>query len=413
MQFTTLAYLLDVSMLESAFWRLNPRSAAGVDGVTWRKYKRKLREHLEALHERLKSKTYVPQPVRRHWIPKSPGKRRPLGIPALEDKVVAKGVALLLEQIYEQDFHDFSYGFRPKRSCHQALHQVRQDWLKLGIRYVLDCDISSFFDNLRHDILLSLLRKRVTDGSLLRLIEQMLAAGIMDGKDLVFPEKGSPQGSVISPLLANAYLHYVLDEWFAEVVVAHCRGKVVLVRYADDFLIGCQREEDAWRIMEVLPKRFARFGLEINTEKSRLVNFARPRPPVGRGSELKKPGTFSFLGFVIYWGKTLRGGYTIKWKTEGKRLARTCSSFWQWCRDHRHRPVAQQYKSLCAKLRGYYQYFGVRCNSRCLDKVLYELTRAWHYWLRRRGGRQLPWTKFRQLLADFPLPRPRITQPWV
>jgi group II intron reverse transcriptase/maturase len=413
MQFTTLAHLLDVAMLERAFWSLNCESASGVDRVRWTDYKRDLETNLEDLHERLKSKTYFPQPVRRQWIPKSNGKLRPLGLPALEDKVVAKAVALLLEQIYEQDFKDFSYGFRPGRSCHQASHQVRQDLLKLGITCVIDCDISSFFDNLQHDTLLSLLRKRVDDGSLLRLIKLMLEAGIMDGKELVFPEKGSPQGSVISPLLANAYLHEVLDTWFAEVVTAHCTGKVVLVRYADDFIIGCAREEDAERIMKVLPQRFAKFGLEINTEKSKLVNFVRPRRGSGRGPDGKKPGTFCFLGFVYYWGKTFRGGYTIKRKTEGKRIARTCSSIWKWCRAHRHYSLPDQYRTLCAKLRGHYQYYGVRCNSSCLDQVFYAAERAWHYWLRRRGGRQLTWEKFNALLSDYPLPRPRIVQAWV
>jgi len=236
MQFTTLAHLLDVALLERAFWSLNPESAPGVDRVTWRHYKRNLETNLEDLHERLKSQTYFPQPVQRQWIPKSNGKLRALGLPALEDKVVAKAMALLLEQIYEQDFKDFSHGFRPGRSCHQASHQVRQDLLKLGITCVIDCDISSFFDNLQHDVLLSLLRKRVNDGSLLRLIKLMLETGIMDGKELVFPEKGSPQGSVISPLLANVYLHEVLDTWFAEVVTAHCTGKVVLLCGVADYV---------------------------------------------------------------------------------------------------------------------------------------------------------------------------------
>jgi len=298
MQFTTLAHLMDVAMLERAFWSLKPDSAPGVDRVTWRDYKRNLETNLEELHEKLKRRTYVPQPVKRQWIPKSNGKLRPLGLPALEDKVVAKALALLLEQIYEQDFKDFSYGFRPGRSCHQASQQLRQALLKLGITCVIDCDISSFFDNLQHDVLLSLLRKRVNDGSVLRLIKQMLEAGIMDGRDLVFPEKGSPQGSVISPLLANVYLHEVLDTWFAEVVTAHCTGKVFLIRYADDFIIGCSREDDARRIQKVLPKRFAKFGLEINMEKSLLVNFERPRQNSGHKRKGKKPGTFGFLGVV-------------------------------------------------------------------------------------------------------------------
>ena len=200
----------------------------------------------------------------RRWIPKGDGKQfRPLGIPALVDKIVSKAVAILLEQIYEQDFYDFSYGFRPGRSCHQASHDLRQGLLNSGIRHVIDCDIRAFFDNLQHDELLLILRERVTDGRILELIEMWLKAGILDDRELVFPEKGSPQGSVISPLLANAYLHEVLDKWFAEVVTRHCRGKVMLIRYADDFIIGCQHEEDARRIMEVLPKRFARYGLEI------------------------------------------------------------------------------------------------------------------------------------------------------
>jgi RNA-directed DNA polymerase len=413
MQFTTLAHLLDVALLERAYWSLNPKSAPGVDRVTWRKYQRNLDTNLEDLHTRLKSQTYHPQPVKRRWILKSPGKYRPLGLSALEDKVVAKAVALLLEQIYEQDFLDFSHGFRPNHSCHKASHQVRQELLKLGITCVIDCDLRSFFDNLRHDVLLSLLRKRVNDGSLLRLIKRMLEAGIMDGKELVFPEKGSPQGSVLSPLLANVYLHEVLDKWFAEVVTAHCTGKVVLIRYADDFIIGCQRADDAARIMRALPQRFAKYGLELNTEKTQLVNFARPRRGRGQDPQGRKPGTFSFLGFVYYWGKTFRGGYTIKRKTQGKRIARTCSSFWQWCRDHRHDSLADQYRTLCAKLRGYYQYYGVRCNSACLDVVYYAVTRAWRYWLRRRGGRQLGWEKFTDLLSDYPLPRPRIVNPWV
>jgi RNA-directed DNA polymerase len=413
MAFTTLAHLLDVPMLERAFWSLNPNSAAGADRITWRQYKHDLETNLEDLHEKLVRGTYTPQPVVRRWIRKSNGKLRPLGLPALEDKIVSKAVAELLEQIYEQDFCSFSYGFRPGRSCHQALHDLRQGLLNKRIQYVIDCDISSFFDNLRHGGLLDLLRKRVKDGRLLKLIEMWLKAGIMDGKELVFPEKGSPQGSVISPLLANVYLHEVLDTWFAEVVVPHCRGKVLLIRYADDFIIGCEREEDAQRIMQVLPLRFAKYGLEINAEKTKLVRFVRPRWNSNRDASGRKPGTFSFLGFVHYWGKTWRGGHTLKRKTEGKRLSRTRTSLWEWCRENRHRPLEEQYRALCAKLRGYYQYYGVRCNSRCLDLVHYTATRAWRYWLNRRGGRKLTWQAFGRLLAEFPLPRPRIVQGWV
>ena len=413
MAFTTLAHHLDVAMLERAFWGLNPRSAAGVDRVTWRGYKRDLETNLEVLHEKLVSGTYAPQPVVRRWIPKQNGKLRPLGLPALEDKIVAKAVSLLLEQIYEQDFCDFSYGFRPGRSCHQALHDLRQGLLNNGVRCVIDCDISSFFDNLQHDVLLAILRKRIKDGRLLKLIELWLEAGIMDGKELVFPEKGSPQGSVISPLLANVYLHEVLDKWFQEVVVAHCRGKVVLYRYADDFIIGCASEEDARRIMQVLPLRFAKYGLQINAEKTKLVRFARPRWGFDPAKHGPKPDTFTFLGFTHYWGKTKKGGHTIKRKTEGKRLRRTLSAFWQWCRANRHRPLERQYCDLSAKLRGYYQYYGVRCNSDCLALVHYTVERGWRYWLNHRGGRKLTWQQFGHLKSRFPLPRPKIVQAWV
>lgn len=417
MKFYTLAHHLDVAVLERAFWSLKPNSAAGVDRITWHQYQRDLETNLAILHERLVNRTYQPQPVVRCWILKGDGKQfRPLGIPALVDKIVSKAVAMLLEQIYEQDFYDFSYGFRPGRSCHQASHDLRQGLLKNGIQYVIDCDIRAFFDNLQHDELIAILRERVTDGRVLELIEMWLKAGILDDRELVFPEKGSPQGSVISPLLANAYLHEVLDKWFAEVVTRHCRGKVMLIRYADDFIIGCRHEEDARRIMDVLPKRFARYGLEVNQEKTKLVNFTRPPYDHGlKGSDSKreKPGTFSFLGFVYYWGKTYRGSHTIKRKTEGKRLRRSMQAIWSWCRDNRHRPIEDQYRILSAKLRGHYQYYGVRCNSRCLDLVYYTARRAWRYWLNRRGGRKKNWQGFGKMMAKLSLPRPRIVQAWV
>ena len=412
MAFTTLAHHLDVPFLERAFYRLNQRSAPGIDRVTWQAYKEDLTPNLEDLHARLVNREYVPQPVVRQWIPKSNGKLRPLGLPVLEDKIVQRGVASLLESIYEQDFHEFSYGFRPGRSAHDALRDLRQG-LQSGIHYVIDCDISAYFDNIQHDELLAILRKRVKDGRLLELIESWLEAGIMDGKELVFPEKGSPQGSVISPLLANVYLHEVLDTWFAEVVTAHCRGKVVLYRYADDFVIGCEREEDARRIMEALPKRFAKYGLEINAEKTRMISFRRPPRGYSRRTHGPKPGTFSFLGFTHYWGKTKKGWYAIKWKTDRRRLNRSVCTFWQWCRDHRHFSVEQQYNTLCAKLRGYYQYYGIPFNSESLGLVYFKVVRAWRYWLNRRGGRKkLKWSTYKRLMSEFELPRPRIVHGW-
>jgi group II intron reverse transcriptase/maturase len=404
--------ILDVSFLERAFDRLNRRSAPGIDRVTWRTYEEGLIPKLEELHARLVNRTYEPQPVVRRWIPKSNGKLRPLGLTALEDKIVQRAVADLLESIYEQDFHEFSYGFRPRRSAHQALRDLRQG-MQSRVHHVIDCDISAFFDNLQHDELLAILRKRVKDGRVLELIESWLKAGIMDGRDMVFPEKGSPQGSVISPLLANVYLHEVLDTWFAEVVTAHCRGKVVMYRYADDFVIGCELESDARRIMKALPQRFAKYGLEINAEKTRQISFRRPPRNYSRRRHGAKPGTFSFLGFTHYWGKTRKGWYTIKWRTDHRRLNRCVIAFWQWCRAHRHFSVETQYKALCAKLRGYYQYYGIPFNSAALELVYFKVTRGWRYWLNRRGGRKkLRWTTYQRLISQFELPRPRIVHGW-
>jgi len=412
MAFTTLAHHLDVPMLERAFDRLNRNSASGIDRVTWRMYEDNLLPKLEDLQTRLADREYEPQPVVRQWIPKSNGKLRPLGLPALEDKIVQRATADLLESIYEQDFHEFSYGFRPGRSAHHALRDLRAG-LESRIHHVIDCDISAFFDNLQHDELLAILRKRVKDGRVLELIESWLKAGIMDGKEMVFPEKGSPQGSVISPLLANVYLHEVLDSWFVEVVTAHCRGKVVIYRYADDFVIGCELESDAERIMKALPQRFAKYGLEINEDKTRMISFRRPHRTSSGKPRGPKPGTFSFLGFTHYWDKTKNGWYTIKWRTDGRRLSRSVSSFWQWCRDHRHLPLETQYKTLCAKLRGYYQYYGIPFNTAALELLYFKVTRAWRYWLHRRGGRKKQnWATYQRLISEFVLPRPRIVHGW-
>jgi group II intron reverse transcriptase/maturase len=362
---TTLAQHLDVAMRGRACQSLTPHSAPGAERVPWQKSQEHLAINLEVLPEKLVNGTSCPHPVVRRLIPKSHGKLRPLGLPALEDKLVAKAVAMRLEAIDEQDVGDASYGFRPGRSPHHALHEGRQGMLKNGLGSGIACDISAFFDHVQHDPLLRSLRKRIKDGRGLELSEMWLKAGILDGKEMVCPDKGSSQGSVLAPRLANVYVHEGLDPWCETVVPAHCRGKVVLYRYADDVVMGCERAEDARQISEVLPKRCAKYGLEINTEKTKVVRFGRPP----RSSADRQAGTFSFLGFVHSWGKTWRGSHTIKRKTEGKRLRRSLGAFWRWCRDHRHRPRQEQDTLLCAKLRGYYQYDGIRCNSPCLDLV--------------------------------------------
>lgn len=412
MAFTTLAHHIDVEMLCYAFNRLNPRSSPGIDRVTWEEYDRDLTKNLEKLHHRLVTRTYEPLPVRRVLIPKGPGKLRPLGLPALEDKIVAKAVSLLLEQIYEQDFSASSYGYRPGLSAHNALHDLRVQLQNLGVSHVIDCDLTAFFDTLQHGLLLKILRKRVKDKSILHLIKLWLKAGIMDGKELVFPTEGSPQGSVISPLLANIYLHEVLDEWIQTTVAAHCYGRIMFIRYADDFVIGCTHAEDVPRILKALVGRFKRYGLKINQEKTHVVPFQRPRrrPP---GSPSDKPGRFSFLSFVHYWSKTRRGGYTIKRKSLSQRIARCCTALWKWCRENRHKPVDDQQETLAAKLRGMFYYYGLRCNFPALARIELHTYRSWHYWLNRRGGRRLTWPKYEVFVQVYPLPKPSILNPWV
>lgn len=274
--FTSLAHLMDVDFLMEAYRRIRKSGAPGVDGVTADSYAENLERNLTELHERLRTNKYKAPPVKRAWIPKSDGKRRPIGIVTLEDKVVQKAVTMILEAIYEQDFYDFSMGFRRGRSQHQALHQVRESCLKNNISWLIDADVSGFFDSMSHEHLRGFIQRRVNDGGLLRLVGKWLNAGILENEELTYPESGSPQGGVISPMLSNIYLHYVLDEWFTEVVQPRLKGKSFLLRFADDFVVGFEEENDARRVMEVLPKRFARFELMIHPTKTSEINFRKP-----------------------------------------------------------------------------------------------------------------------------------------
>jgi group II intron reverse transcriptase/maturase len=345
-------------------------------------------------------------PVVRTWIDKEDGKQRPIGKPVVEDKIVQRAVAMILEAIYEQDFHDFSYGFRPKRNPHQALHEIRETCWKKNINWIVDADVSGFFDSLEHKHLIDILRQRVNDGEIIRLIGKWLNAGVMEGKDLTYPEEGTPQGSVLSPILANIYLHQVLDEWFVREVLPRLRGRAFLVRFADDYVIGCELETDAQRIMEVLPKRFNRYGLTIHPTKTKLVRFGRPTR--GRRKD-ERNGTFDFLGFKHYWGLTRRGKWIIKGKTARKRLRRTMTQYRQWCKRNRHQPIQEQHALLSAKLRGYYQYYGVRHNYWSIAAVREHVGKAWRYWLSRRTrGQRISGQTMEQLEKVFELPRPRI-----
>jgi len=405
MVFTTLVHLIDVDFLREAFHRTNQKGAPGIDRMTAKKYAENLEENLQDLYERLRSGRYRATPVERVWLDKEDGSKRPIGKPVLEDKITQRAVAMLLEAVYEQDFYDFSYGFRPGRSPHQALHELRERCMGMNIGWIVDLDVCGFFDNLEHGQLREVLKQRVNDGGIIRLIGKWLKAGVIEGESLNYPEKGTPQGGVISPILANVFLHHVLDDWFEHEVKPRMRGRVFLIRFADDAVIGCELEYDAHRIMEVLPKRFGRYGLTVHPKKTKLVRFKRP----GRREDGKENETFDFLGFTHYWSKSCKGYWVVKRETSRKRVRRAIKAFWQWCRQNRHLPITEQHQTLCRKLRGYYQYYAIRGNYRRLEEVLWQVARAWRYWLSRRSRKSaISWEEFEKLRKVFPLPKPRI-----
>ncbi len=408
MAFTSLAYLMDIDWLKEAYRRTRKDGAVGVDGVTAEDYERDLEGNLQRLLDRAKSGTYQAPPVRRVHIPKggSATETRPLGIPTLEDKVLQRAVVMLLEPIYEQDFLDCSHGFRCGRSAHQALDSFRNQLMDCRGGWVLEVDIRKFFDTLDHGHLRTFLRLRVRDGVLLRLIDKWLKAGVMEDGGVSYPEAGAPQGGVASPLLSNVFLHYVLDLWFERDVKPRLRQRAFLVRYADDFVIGLRDQGDAQRVLEVLPKRFGKYGLSVHPTKTRLVPFCPPPAKAAdqTGPGAGRPGTFDLLGFTHYWGRSLRGYWVIKLKTAADRFSRSVRSIDQWCRDNRHLALSEQQQKLNEKLRGHYAYYGVTGNSGALSRFLWEVQRRWRKWLYRRSRtRSMNWARFRRLLQRYPL----------
>ncbi len=406
MVFTTLAHRIDVEWLREAYRQTNKSSAAGIDGITAVEYGANLDENLQELYQRLVNGQYKAPPVERVWLDKEDGRKRPIGKPTFEDKIVQRAVVMLLEPIYEQEFYDFSHGFRKGHSADQALHEMREACRQQNINWIIDADVSRFFDEIGHDQLREFIKQRVNDGGVMRLIGKWLKAGVIEEGKLTYTEKGSPQGGVISPLAANIFLHYVLDEWYEQEVKPRLKGQSFLLRFADDFVIGCELESDARRVMEVLPKRFERYGLTIHPEKTKLVKFGKPPRKEQPGP---KNGTFDFLGFTHYWAKSRSGYWVIKRKTARKRQRRSIKSLWQWCKENRHLPIEEQYQMLCLKLRGHYQYYGIRSNSRQLEEVYQQALAGWKYWLNRRDNhRKVIWGKFEKILTNFILPKPRI-----
>jgi group II intron reverse transcriptase/maturase len=410
MRFTSLAHHIDLRLLYEAYQRTRKDGAVGVDGQTAADYAVNLMANLQGLLDRAKSGTYRAPPVRRVHIPKGIGNEtRPIGIPTFEDKVLQRAVVMVLEAVYEQDFLDCSYGFRPGRSAHQALAALWKHTMDRAGCWIVEVDIRRFFDALDHTHLRQWLLQRVRDGVLLRLIGKWLNAGVLEEGVVTTPESGSPQGGVISPLLANVYLHYVLDVWFEQEVKPRLRGSAFLVRYADDFVMGFVCEEDARRVLEVLPKRFGKYGLTLHPDKTRLVPFQRPGQRSDSGSAKPPAGSFDLLGFTHHWGRSRRGAWVVQRKTAASRFSRVLKKITQWCRLNRHRPVAEQHQLLSQKLRGHDAYYGITGNSRMLQRLRLVVNRIWSKWLsrRRRGGR-LCWDHFNRLLQRFPLPPPRV-----
>jgi RNA-directed DNA polymerase len=410
MAFTSLAYLMDIDWLTEAYRRTRKDGAAGVDGVTAEQYEQDLEGNLRSLLDRAKSGTYQAPPVRRVHIPKggSSTETRPLGIPTLEDKVLQRAVVMLLEPIYEQDFLDCSYGFRHGRSAHQALKSFRDQTMNRQPRggWVVEVDIRKFFDNLEHRYLRQFLRLRVRDGVLLRLIDKWLKAGVMEDGNVSYPDSGSPQGGVVSPLISNVFLHYVLDLWFEHEVKPRLRSRAFLIRYADDFVIGLRDYRDAQRVMEVIPKRLGKYGLTVHPTKTKLVPFSPPSSKTKDPDEppANRPGTFDLLGFTHYWARSRNGYWVVKLKTAADRFCRAVQSIDLWCRRNRHLPVNQQHTKLNEKLRGHYAYYGVTGNSGSLARFVYEVGRCWRKWLNRRNRiRSMDWANYSAIRSRYPL----------
>ena len=410
--FHSLAHSIDEFWLQEAFYRTRRDGAPGVDGQTWEAYEKDLGNNVRDLQDRFKSGRYRAPPVRRTYIPKGDGTQvRPIGIPTLEDKVLQRAVTMLLEPVYEETFLECSYGYRPGRSAHDAVEALWQGTMGMGGGWVQEVDIRSFFEELDPRHLRSFLDRRVRDGVIRRTIDKWLKAGVFEEGRVHQRTLGTPQGGVISPLLANLYLHEVVDRWFAETVQSRLEGRAVLIRYADDMVFVFELEHDARRFSKVLPKRLARFGLRLHPEKTRLLDFRRPRTGGPRG---KGPRSFDFLGFTHHWGRSRHGRWVVKRTTAKGRLSRALRRIREWCRRHLHQPVWWQRQMLSQKLKGHYGYFGITGNRRALESFYWHVERIWRTWLNRRSQKaRMIWSRFTRLLRRYPLPKPRIVHSYV
>lgn len=411
MAFTSLNHYLDYEWLHYAFEQTRKDGATGVDGQTAAEYATKLEQNLLSLLGRIKAGSYQAPPVRRHYIPKTDGTKRGLGIPCFEDKVAQRAIVTLLEPIFEQQFMDCSYGFRNERSAHQALRAVYQGIMKRGGRWVLDVDIRKYFDSIPFAKLRAILDRRVTDGVVRKMIDKWLKAGVLDEGQLYYPETGTPQGGVISPLLSNIYLDWVLDHWFAEEVQPRLRGASTLVRYCDDFVMMFAYKDDAERVWAALEKRLGKYGLQLHPDKTRLVDF-RYRPAMRQEAledEKQLATSFDFLGFTHRWEIGRWKSPVVRQTTAKDRFARAVAGFNQECRKMRHERLREQHERLCRKMRGHFAYFGISGNNKQLAKLRHHVASCWQKWLSRRSTKsKVSWQAFRRILELLPLPKPRI-----
>src|SRR5450631_1389849 len=411
-KFTALFHHLTIDRLEEAFEELEQNAAAGVDGLTWQDYDANLERNLEDLHARVHRGAYRAQPSRRVYIPKPDGRQRPLAIAALEDKIVQRATAAVLNAIYEEDFLGFSYGFRPGRGTHDALDALVVGIDRKRVNWILDADIRSFFDTISQEWLVRFLEHRVGDRRIIRLIQKWLKAGVLEDGVVTVSDKGTGQGSVISPLLANLYLHYVLDLWAERWRRREATGDMIIVRYADDFIVGFQHESDARRFLDTMRKRLQEFALSLHPEKTRLIEFGRLAAENRKRRGLGKPETFTFLGFIFICSKTRRGKFQIKRKSRRDRMRAKLQAIKQELRRRMHQPIPEQGKWLQQVVTGYFNYHAVPTNSSTLTAFLFHVTNLWRRTLRQRS--QKDWTTWERIkrLADDWLPKPRILHPW-
>lgn len=409
-RFTSLVHMIDEELLKQCHQELNGKKSVGVDGITKEEYQRDLEENIKMLHEKLRKMSYKPREVKRVYIPKAGShKTRALGIPTHEDKIVQLAVSKILSAIYEQDFLEFSFGFRPNKNCHGALRELNSILITKKINWVVDVDIRGFFDNVNHQWMKKALEVRISDKHLIRLIMRMLKSGIMEQGIRQNTLVGTPQGGVISPLLANIYLHYILDLWFEKKIKKHNRGETEMVRYADDFACCFQYENEAKRFYQQLQERLSKFGLKIAENKTSIIEFGRYAYANRKKQGLGKPATFNFLGFTHYCGRSRAGKFRVKRKTENRKYWGALARVKDWLKQNRHLPIHDIWKGVRIRLLGHYHYYGITDNSPMLSKFHYWVTWLMFKWVNRRSQRNsYTWENFKMFLKINPLPAPKV-----